>query len=150
MPCPCGMLSGISQGKNSSCKCLSWLGACEPNTGTATETPMVELPSHGALQPMGVCCALQCFVFFLSASFLPLVKRFVLSFICFYYIAVVLTTVRSLYCKRICLSICVFVNYCDFPDKKEHQGASWQIRWQRETGGVQMRNTEHPERETRH
>lgn len=43
--------------------------------------------------------------------------------------------------------MCVFVNYCYFPDKKEHQGASWQIRWQRETGGVQMRNTEHPERD---
>lgn len=51
---------------------------------------------------------------------------------------------------RIYLLICVFVNYCYFPDKKEHRGASWQIRWQRETGGVQMRNTEHPKRETRH
>lgn len=77
---------------------LSWLTACEPNTPMATETKWWEL-----LQPLGfgddrsmVCSSLLC----LFSSFLPLVRCFVLSFVWFYYIAVVLTAVRSLSCKQ--------------------------------------------------
>lgn len=95
---PFGMLSGISQGKNSPCKCCPGQER-EPNTLMATNPDGESCSSHGALELMGVWCVLHCFVFLLFSSFLPLVKCFVLSFVCFYYIAVVLSTVRSLSCK---------------------------------------------------
>lgn len=97
VPCPWGMLSGISQGKSSPCKCCPGWEPVSP-TRVWPQKPRW-CCSHGALEPMGAWCALHCFVFCLFSSFLPLVKCFVLSFVRFYYIVVVLKTVRSLSCK---------------------------------------------------
>lgn len=63
-PRPCGMFAGISQGKNSPCRCCPGWEHCEPITRMATETQMV-----GAAAATGLWSWWEHGVFFIALSF---------------------------------------------------------------------------------